>query len=152
MRRCMECGEFLDERMSICPRCGCPVKAEEKPTVEKKSKIRIKIMPIVSIVLGLVIIYCGIVLVGQKTVAKDYSAKTFNVESAEFGGDFYTLIYGASDTIVDELSAINGGIAVLSESTNTITNTLYYSSGIVVISMGIAVIAVSLPKLIKKEE
>lgn len=151
MKRCMECGEFLDSTMSICPRCGCPVTEPEVQKVDRKAKIRIRVMPIVSMVLALVIIYCGILLIGQKTTADDYSAKTFNVDSAKFGADFYTEIYGASDTIVDELSAINGGLAALSVSTNTITNTLYYSSGIVVISIGLAVIAISLPKLVKKE-
>ena len=36
-----------------------------------------------------------------------YSPDSYYANSATFGGDFYTYIYKASDTIVDELSDIN---------------------------------------------
>ena len=53
-------------------------------------------------------------------VAISYRASKNDVSYAEFGADFYTYIYGATDTIVDELNAINGGMESISRSMNPI--------------------------------
>ena len=79
-----------------------------------------------------------------------YSAKHYDADYAAFGGDFYTEIYGASDMIIDELDDINGGLEIISESMETIANSIYYPIGMMIIAFGIGVIAISFNH-IKKE-
>ena len=79
-------------------------------------------MPLISLVLGVVILIMGIFVVTKKSDCDIYSARTYSVSSLSFGADFYTEIYNASDTIVDELNGVNMGIGTLSESMNSIAD------------------------------
>ncbi|MCD2492403.1 zinc ribbon domain-containing protein [Lacrimispora sp. NSJ-141] len=155
--RCMECGEVLSEGMSVCPKCGCPVSQPEREIKAEDRDDRssyaansngqsgkIKIMPIISLIIGVVIVILGFTVLSHKEKIEIYDAKTYNVDKAAFGGDFYTEIYGASDTIVDELSDINGGIASLSNSFVAVVNMICYGSGMIIIALGLGVISVSI--------
>ena len=153
--KCTDCGAELKEGMTECPVCGCPsAVVEEKPQKAKISPIdilkHININALISLVLGIVIIFMGVSVKNTEISIDTYNAKHFDADYVTFGGDFYTYIYEASDTIVDELSSINGGIESLSESINTMANVIYEPIGTLIIAVGLGVIAVSCNH-IKKE-
>lgn len=184
-KKCKECGAILAADAKECSVCGCPVDiAEGKPievkgepaaqsvkTEETKAKaigmmkekksIKINFMAIISLILGIVIIAMGAKVSKMKmdvdVEAATYSAKHYDVDYAAFGGDFYTEIYGATDTIVDELDDINSGVATLTKSVasasdtmaNTLANTIYYPVGMLIIALGIGVVAVSCIHILK---
>ncbi len=152
--KCTECGETLTEDMTECPRCGCPVekkiveKAEKNISIPIKGKINVG--AVIALVLGCIVLFMGSSLV-KKTSNKDtYEASLYQVDSAKFGADFYTEIYQASDTIVDELNDINNGIATISESTNAQIDAIYYASGMIVIALGLAIVSISAINIYKK--
>ena len=93
--------------------------------------------------MGVAIIIIGITVKNKDASLDIYSAKNYNIESTKFGGDFYTEIYAASDMIVDELNDINTGIESLSQSIASSTNVIYYSTGMLIIAIGTAVVAIS---------
>lgn len=155
-RKCPECGEVILENLHECPRCGCPlednipttVPQETQPKISKEkevhSKKKVNIMPLISLVIGIIVFILGCTLLNHKYSLETYSARSYNVDSAAFGADFYTEIYGASDTIVDELSDINGGIATISGAFTEIVYAIYFSGGIIVIALGLGIVAMSL--------
>lgn len=148
--RCTECGEILTSETKECPKCGCPVSSsqpeigKEKPVVKSNKNEKIDIMPIISLIIGVIVIIIGVILLSHKSNVEIYDARTYDVDKSEFGADFYTEIYGASDTIVDELSDINGGIAAITSSLASMTEAIYYGCGMVVIAIGLGIIAISL--------
>ena len=176
--KCKECGTILQQDMKVCPVCGCPVdeiaseavngtvevkgepvignvmpetpKADTKPPVKEKKPIKINVMSIIALVLGIVIIAMGAKVMKMKVDVDTYSAKHYDAEYAAIGGDFYTEIYGATDTIVDELDDINSGIATLSESIADISNTIYYPIGMMIIALGLGVVAISCIHILKE--
>ena len=146
--KCEECGEILQENMNECPKCGCPVSITEKednPTekITETTKSKKTIMPLIGILLGIIIICLGIFVTKTKVNIESHTANNYKVDSAIFGADFYTEIYEASDTIVDELNDINNGIAILSESVDAIINAIYFSAGMIICAIGLAVIGIS---------
>lgn len=100
-------------------------------------------LPYVSLIIGIILLIMGLFVVNKKTGINVYIANDYNVPSMAFGGDFYTEIYNASDKIVDELNDINGGMESLSESLNYIVEAIYFSAGMIIISLGLCTIAVS---------
>ena len=99
---------------------------------------------------NLLIIVMGITVMNKGVSIDTYSAKHYDADYAAFGGDFYTEIYGVTDMIVDELNDINSGVEVLSESMATMASVIYYSTGMIIIALGLGVVAVSCNH-IKKE-
>lgn len=155
-RKCNECGTVIPEGAAVCPSCGCPIPVEEAKSCEKKQEKRkipvaINWMAVISLILGLVIIFMG-TSVKKASISLDiYNAKRYSADEARFGADFYTEIYKASDIMVDELNDINGGIGELSESLNKMANVIYYPIGTMIEAMGLGVIAVSCIHLMKKK-
>lgn len=146
--KCEECGEILQESMKECPKCGCPVsitEQEDNPTekITEIVKVRKSIMPFVGILFGIIIVCLGIYVTKTGVDIESHTANNYKVDSAIFGADFYTEIYEASDTIVDELNDINNGIAILSESVDEIINAIYFSAGMIIFAIGLAVIGIS---------
>ena len=142
--KCNECGTIIARGVTECPSCGCPVteiKAEELGGIAEKKKVNVR--SIVSLVLGIVIIIMGVLVMNKEVSVDTYTAKHYDAEYVAFGGDFYTEIYGASDIIVDELSDINGGIGLLSESMAVVANSIYYPIGMMIIALGLGVVAIS---------
>ena len=155
-RKCNECGAVIPEGATACPSCGCPIPAEvTKPSEKKQKKRKIPVainwMAVISLILGVIIIFMG-TSVKKKTISLGtYSAKHYSADEARFGADFYTEIYKASDIMVDELNDINGGIGELSESLNSMANVIYYPVGTMIEAMGLGVIAISCIHLKKKD-
>lgn len=154
--KCKECGAELAQGVKECPSCGCPVEEAafeyaEPAKAQTPKKFKINIMPVISLLLGVVIIIMGITVKNKEVSIDTYSAKNYDAEGAAFGGDFYTEIYGASDMIVDELNDINRGVEALSESMEVMANAVYYPIGMAIIAIGIGVIAVSCSFVLKKE-
>ena len=156
--RCKECGAMFAEGMAECPSCGCPI-TEAKVEPGGKSVIsiegtlkRLNLVSIFSLFLGVLIVIMGIVVMNKEVGVDTYTAKHYSVDSAAFGGDFYTEIYGATDIIVDELNDINSGVEVLSESMITMGNLICYSVGMMMIALGFAVVAISCNHLLNKKD
>ena len=132
-----------------CPSCGCPVDKSNEAKIEysvptkTRAPKKLNILSIISLFLGIAIIIMGVTVMNKKVNIDTYSAKHYDAEYAAFGGDFYTKIYGASDIIIDELNDINNGVEVLSESMDVLVNIIYYPIGMLIISLGIGVIAIS---------
>lgn len=145
--KCAECGAVLPEGAVECPSCGCPVPetpVKAVPSPKKAASFPLNITALIALILGIAIIVMGTNVMKMSTNLDTYSAKHFDVDSAKFGADFYTEIYKASDVIVDELSAVNSGISLLSESMATIANVVYYPAGMIIVSLGLGVVAISL--------
>lgn len=163
--RCEECGTVLEEGMRECPNCGCPISQQKikveipvpnitlpkKSTEENLKPKSKKGMSIVSLIIGIIILVLGIVVVTKKVESPTYSANGYDVQSAKFGADFYTEIYGASDTIVDELNDINEGMECVSDIAVEIGNAIYFSAGMIIIALGLATIAFSISNMKKKD-
>lgn len=150
--KCKECGATLAQGTTECPSCGCPVEeaSGETQITKVQTAKKLNIMPIISLLLGVVIIVMGISVINKSVSIDTYSASHYDADTAKFGGDFYTSIYKASDIIVDELNDINGGIGILSESMSIMVNAIYYPIGMMIIAIGLGVVAVSCNH-IKKE-
>ena len=149
--KCKECGTVLEQGVKECPSCGCPVEIAKSEYVnQKKPKtIKINIMSIISMLIGVAIIIMGVSVMNKKANINTYTAINYDVDSVTFGGDFYTEIYGASDVIVDELSDINSGIDILSDSACEVSNVIYSSFGMLIVVIGFSVIAISCNYIIK---
>lgn len=100
--------------------------------------------------MGIVIIVMGVKVMGETSSIGTYAAKNYDIEYLEFGADFYTEIYGATDTIVDELDDINSGVSQLSKSMSEMANVIYYPVGMVIIAIGLGVVALSFNHIIKE--
>ncbi len=162
--KCPECGTSILSNMTECPNCGYPVSLKEVDESQNESTTLRSIassknmqtqkaytIPYVSLVIGIIILIIGICMVIIHPETNTYVAKTFSVDNAAFGADFYTEIYGATDIIVDELNAINGGIESLSASINAFANLFYSSVGILIIAIGLSTIAFSFLHIKKKD-
>ena len=150
---CPECGATLGENETVCPSCGCPVKATNigHTVVPKKLQTeKLNGMSILSALLGLCIIVMGIIAFNLKPNFDTYSAAYYSIASFTFGADFYTEIYGAADTMVDELNDISNSLEILSKSMETMANLICRISGMLMIALGIGVTANALQS-IKKE-
>lgn len=151
--KCPECGTMVKSGIVECPNCGCPVEHTESTIVKKDDKDRKSISaickgnkviyPLISLIIGIVIVILGINVVLHKIEAESYDVKSYDADSAIFGADFYTEIYGASDIIVDELNDINGGISIITDRMDMVTQAIYYGSGMIIIAIGLGVVAVS---------
>lgn len=185
--KCPECGNVVPENVKECPTCGYPIEVKENEnknenlTVEntvvneesnieknksvekalKKFQIKnIKIMPLISLVIGVIMIIIGCKVMKQTADEKSvyagdsYTAGHYNVADYTFGADFYSEIYEASNMIVDELDEINGNVAsgftdvnkaaeTVTSSVNNIIDTIYYVAGILIIVLGMGTIAVA---------
>ena len=144
--KCPECYKEIKEEVLDCPHCGFPIKNEKKEKTIETMTTQFKktnIMPLISLLLGILIIIMGIVVANKKATIDTYSAKNYNIEGAKFGADFYTEIYTATDVIVDELNDINKGVETLSQTIVSISNVIYYSAGMIITATGIAVVAIS---------
>lgn len=152
-KTCVECGAVLNDSIKECPNCGCPVE-ENVEIVEasnkRKSKSSINKFSIITLIIGIIVLIMGISVVGKKTEFQLYEAKQYDADKAAFGADFYTEIYQASDTIVDELSDINEAMEVISGSFAEIAQVIYYSAGMIIIALGLCIISVSLLKIQKE--
>ena len=164
MIKCVECGVELDDSTKTCPHCGCPVEsfpAEENadepvnvPAADimlTRKGFRVNVMAVVSLILGIAIIVMGFKVIDKTFEINEYNARAYSVDGAEFGGDFYTYIYKASDVAVDAISAVNSGIESLSATVTDLAEVVTYSAGMIIIAVGIGVIAVSVLH-IKKED
>lgn len=151
---CKECGvEFLEE-LKECPNCGCPApkKKVNENHAMKGMQAKHNGFPFLSLVLGLIILIMGIVLVTKAIDMPTITAQNYSVSNYEFGGDFYSEIYNASDVIVDELNAINSGIGTLSASIKQIAEIIYFTGGMIVIAIGLSVISNSILSFGKRKE
>lgn len=122
---------------------------------EKNDRVKLlcnrkRIVPYISLIIGIIVLIMGIVVSTKKADINVYTAENYDVSGIEFGADFYTEIYNASDTIVGELNAINGGMESLSKSLNSVIDAVYFSAGMIIIALGLCTIAVSCVYL-KKE-
>lgn len=158
--RCKECGAIIPEGVKECTNCGCPIEysvddvntSKDDVNTEKDKHIntmtswRKNIFSLISLVIGCVIIICGIVVLNHHIDVDTHKPNNYDVDSAAFGGDFYTEIYNASDTIVDELNEINDGTSVMANSLYEITKSIYYIGGWIIISIGLGTVAFSLLK------
>lgn len=177
-RKCIECGQIIPDNMSECPNCGCPIgeveeanKFEEENEVNnveeeiektifespndnkchKENKIR-TIFTSIALVIGLITIIMGYRVVSHDVEAELHKSGMYDVGFSVFGGDFYTEIYKASDTIVDELNSINNGMSVISNSMKSTIKAIYYGSGMVIIAIGLGITAFSLIELGKQKK
>lgn len=143
-KRCKECGTVLLDNVKECPNCGCP--AQEEMVIAKKIKDKkyIDVRFIISFILGVCIIVLGISVIKKEANIEIYEAMRYDANKLEFGADFYTEIYGATDIIVDELSDVNKGIEILSNSVIIIVKSIYYVGGMLMIAFGVGVIAMSI--------
>jgi hypothetical protein len=163
--KCSECGTILSGDMRECPTCGCPVEkmqAEPLPVDSTSApqephtlapvshKKKLSLVPFISLILGLVTIILGFKVSARSADIPLYDAKSYSVSYAAFGADFYTEIYGAADTIVDELSDINEGLGSLSESISSMAAVINYAAGMVIIAIGLGIVSVSILHM-KKE-
>lgn len=158
--KCMECGEVLSKGVTECSKCGCPVsysqqekkvEEEQMPYIAKSNEQINKknLVPILPIVIGVIVVVLGVFVLSHKADVKVYEASTYDIDTAVFGADFYTEIYSASDTIVDELNDINGGMASISSSIVSIIDAVYYSAGMIIIALGLGIISISLINISK---
>lgn len=105
--KCKECGTLLTQDAKECPSCGCPIEKARVVPDKVQTAMKFNVMSVISLFLGVAIIIMGISVMNGKVNIDTYSAGHYDADHAEFGGDFYTEIYGASDIIVDELNDIN---------------------------------------------
>ena len=141
--KCKECGALLAQDAKECPSCGYPIEKVGVAPDKVQTAMKFNVMSVISLFLGVVIIIMGISVMNEKVNIDTYSAEHYDADHAEFGGDFYTEIYGACDIIVDELNGINGGVEVLSKSMAAMANVIYYPIGMLIVSLGLGVIATS---------
>ena len=130
------------EEMTSLPTPASPEQPVGTPPAAPSANKR-NILPLISLAIGVVILLLGIVTAFRKADVTPYEAQRYSVSHVTFGADFYTEIYNASDTIVEELSDMNGGLAVLSASAVSAINAVYFSAGMIVIALGLGTIAVS---------
>lgn len=166
--KCPRCGAVLAAGADVCAQCGYSLPSGEAPAMQGEAvsrpayeaaaagaapasaKRKPNLLPLVSLAIGVVILVLGIFTATRKADVAVYQAKPYSISGFTFGADFYTEIYGASETIVDELSDINGGLSALSASASATINALYFSAGMIVTAVGLGTIAAACIAL-KKE-
>lgn len=70
---CRKCGEEIDDKAVICPKCGCYTDKEEKKVDSENGESKTGMGVIMAIFLGLIGLLIGIALYPSGTVAR----KTF---------------------------------------------------------------------------
>ena len=126
-----------------------------------------KITAIITAVIGIVVIILGATLMGETAnhAVDDnsfrYVAENYNADYASFGADFYTYIYDASDTIVDELNDINKAMETVVKAQNSINaaatanvlatddliDTVNHVGGMIIIAIGLSILAYAVQKI-----
>lgn len=178
-RKCEECGQIIPDNINECPNCGCPIgdvenenkfkeenelsnieQEEIKKNIsessndnkcDKTNKIRM-IFTSIALIIGMITIIMGYKVMSHDVETELHNAGMYDVGFNAFGGDFYTEIYKASDTIVDELNSINHGISIVSNSMKSTIKAIYYGSGIVIIAIGFGIVALSLIEFGKQKK
>ena len=170
---CKECGAAIPHGVAACPNCGFPIKIDEQaasdiPTdtpphakanqpaqshliMKRKSGWTLNFPAVISLILGLVIIFIGANLSKTAPNTSAFHFGNYNVEYAAFGGDFYTEIHGAVRTVSQELSSIGNGLSELSDSVNCTVECINHACGLVVVAIGLATVAISLTHLLYKK-
>ena len=157
--KCPECGAMVARDVKTCPQCGCPMPASTEqpkyvapaaqPAAPAKPKAKTSKAAVVGVILGILITLMGGSLIGRTATTTPHMASSYDASSASFGADFYTYIYDASDTIVDELNDIDSGIESVSNSVTELIQVVYLCSGEIVIALGLTMVVGSLGKLRK---
>ena len=142
--KCPECGNMVEESLENCPTCGYPLKKKK----EKKNS-SVSLCACLALIIGVIIIGMGAYTTTKSAGVKVHTAKTYEAEYAAFGADFYTEIYGATKAASDSLNNIDAGLAIVSKDANSIINAMYFSTGMIIMAIGGAVVAVSITKLRK---
>lgn len=123
---------------------------------------RIAFLLVAAIGIGIIVLGAGVCESADERVRVEsftFTPDNYNVDYASFGADFYTYIYGASDTIVDELDDVNSGIAAIVKGQTAgnsalkdlgkLISSLIEGCGMVVIAIGMAVLGYDIPKLVE---
>ena len=119
--------------------------------LEKAKTYKVNFAALASLVLGIVIIIMGSSVMNKNADLAVYKANRYDADYAAFGGDFYTEIYAVTDMIVDELNDMNNGIATVSHAVVAEVNTEYYTTGMLMIAIGLGVIAIAGVHVVKRE-
>lgn len=122
-----------------------------------------KITAILTALIGVVVIAMGASLMksnayhGVDGSSFRYVAEEYDISSATFGADYYTYMYRANDTMVDELNAINKALETVVKAENAINNAASANvdatdaliaavckvGGMVIVAIGLAILAYS---------
>lgn len=120
-----------------------------------------KIAAIITAALGLTAVILGLTLLGDRDGQSsfynsyNYSPNYYYTDNASFGADFYTYMYQASDTIVDELDDINQAMGTVVDAqtdivrntartvqaTNDLMDVVSRTGGVITIAIGLALLA-----------
>ena len=97
-----------------------------------------------SIIMGVIMIIVGIVITTKGSDIARYSgiysnSKNFDVNDAKFGADFYTYMYGASDTIVEELDVMIDGMDEMVDGMNALSRSQRDLGELIAIGFGVVV-------------
>ena len=121
------------------------------PLEKAEKTYKVNFAALASLVLGIVIIIMGSSVMNKNADLAVYKANPYDADYAAFGGDFYTEIYAVTDMIVDELNDMNNGIATVSRAVVAEVNTVYYTTGTLMIAIGLGVIAIAGVHVVKRE-
>ena len=121
------------------------------PLEKTEETYKVNFAALASLVLGIVIIIMGSSVMNKNADLAVYKANPYDADYAAFGGDFYTEIYAVTDMIVDELNDMNNGIATVSRAVVAEVNTVYYTTGMLMIAIGLGVIAIAGVHVVKRE-
>ena len=121
------------------------------PLEKTEKTYKVNFAALASLVLGIVIIIMGSSVMNKNADLAVYKANPYDADYAAFGGDFYTEIYAVTDMIVDELNDMNNGIATVSRAVVAEVNTVYYTTGMLMIAIGLGVIAIAGVHVVKRE-
>ncbi|MBP3339342.1 MAG: hypothetical protein J6L69_08055 [Lachnospiraceae bacterium] len=97
-----------------------------------------------SIIMGVIMIIVGIVMCFMGNHLENFGAafitdKKFYVDDAKFGADFYTYMYEASNTIVEELDVMTDEMNELMDGVETVSRNQTELAQIVAIGFGVVV-------------
>lgn len=121
------------------------------PLEKAEKTYKVNFAALASLVLGIVIIIMGSSVMNKNADLAVYKANPYDADYAAFGGDFYTEIYAVTDMIVDELNDMNNGIATVSRAVVAEVNTVYYTTGMLMIAIGLGVIAIAGVHVVKRK-
>lgn len=121
------------------------------PLEKTEKTYKVNFAALASLVLGIVIIIMGSSVMNKNADLAVYKANPYDADYAAFGGDFYTEIYAVTDMIVDELNDMNNGIATVTHAVVAEVNTVYYTTGMLMIAIGLGVIAIAGVHVVKRE-
>ena len=97
---------------------------------------------IIGILIGIVIIIIGIITMNSTPEAVKYSSGYQYVKSAEFGADFYTYMYDASYSMVQQLNSMDRGLVRIVDAEAKTQESVYSVGGLMMICVGLAVLAI----------